>query len=96
MRSGPSSWDMRVFDPSKKNVLQVIKTVASRLGNTPAIGCKCYVNPVIIKAYFGGIATADAALNRESGAYVPAPWVVFPGVDPPAIFLTNLCLRDQG
>jgi DNA topoisomerase I len=39
---------------AKKNVVQAIKSVASRLGNTPAICRKCYVNPVIIEAYLGG------------------------------------------
>ena len=38
----------------KANVVQVIKAVASRLGNTPAICRKCYVNPVIIEAYVEG------------------------------------------
>jgi DNA topoisomerase I len=39
---------------SKKNVVQAIKAVAARLGNTPAICRKCYVNPVIIEAYLAG------------------------------------------
>jgi DNA topoisomerase I len=38
----------------RANVVQVIKTVASRLGNTPAICRKCYVNPSIIEAYVEG------------------------------------------
>jgi len=52
---------------AKKNVVQVIKTVASRLGNTPAISRKCYVNPVIIEAYLEGslLQTLHSIANRE-------------------------------
>jgi DNA topoisomerase-1 len=39
---------------ARVNVVQVIKTVASHLGNTPAVCRKCYVNPVIIEAYVEG------------------------------------------
>lgn len=39
---------------ARKNVVQVIKCVASRLGNTPAICRKCYVSPAIIEAYLAG------------------------------------------
>ena len=47
--------------------MQVIKTVASRLGNTPAICRKCYVNPVIIEAYMEGslLQTLHAIADRE-------------------------------
>jgi DNA topoisomerase-1 len=38
----------------KTNVVQAIKTVAARLGNTPAICRKCYVHPVIIESYLAG------------------------------------------
>jgi DNA topoisomerase I len=38
----------------RAHVVQVIKTVASHLGNTPAICRKCYVNPSIIEAYVEG------------------------------------------
>jgi DNA topoisomerase I len=39
---------------ARKNVVQAIKSVASRLGNTPAICRKCYVSPAIIEAYLAG------------------------------------------
>ena len=39
----------------KQHVVQVIKTVAARLGNTPAICRRCYVNPAIIEAYMDGL-----------------------------------------
>ena len=39
---------------AKKQVVQAVKHVAFRLGNTPAICRKCYVHPVIIEAYLAG------------------------------------------
>lgn len=39
---------------AKKNVVQAIKSVAERLGNTPAVCRKCYVHPAILERYFGG------------------------------------------
>lgn len=37
---------------AKKQVVEAIKTVAQRLGNTPSICRKCYVHPSIIDSYF--------------------------------------------
>ncbi len=39
---------------AKKNVVEAIKAVAERLGNTPSICRKCYVHPVVLEAYLGG------------------------------------------
>ncbi len=39
---------------AKKNVVEAIKSVAARLGNTPSICRKCYVHPVVLEAYLGG------------------------------------------
>jgi len=36
---------------AKRNVLRAIESVASKLGNTPAICRKCYVHPVILETY---------------------------------------------
>jgi DNA topoisomerase-1 len=49
------------------NLVQVIKAVASRLGNTPAICRKCYVNPVIINAYMEGslLRTLQTILDHD-------------------------------
>ncbi len=41
---------------AKKNVMEAIKKVASRLGNTPAICRKCYVHPAVLDAYMEGAA----------------------------------------
>jgi DNA topoisomerase-1 len=38
----------------KQNIVQAIKAVASKLGNTPAVCRKCYVHPLIIEAYLEG------------------------------------------
>lgn len=44
---------------AKKNLVQAIKTVAQRLGNTPAVCRKCYIHPDIVQSYFeGGLAKA--------------------------------------
>jgi DNA topoisomerase-1 len=69
---------------AKKNVVEAIKAVASRLGNTPSVCRKCYVHPAVLEAYLGGmspgeikekkreieeeIAEHSAALRREEQA----------------------------
>ena len=51
---------LREFDPyetqnqAKKNVIQAIKTVAERLGNTPSVCRKCYIHPAVLEHYFSG------------------------------------------
>jgi DNA topoisomerase-1 len=39
---------------AKKNVIQAIKAVAERLGNTPAVCRKCYIHPAVLEHYFSG------------------------------------------
>jgi DNA topoisomerase-1 len=39
---------------AKKNVVAAIKSVAERLGNTPAVCRECYVHPAVIDSYMGG------------------------------------------
>lgn len=39
----------------KKNVVQVVKSVAEQLGNTPSVCRSSYIHPLIIKAYEKGI-----------------------------------------
>lgn len=48
---------------AKKNVVEAVKAVAERLGNTPAICRKCYVHPAVIESYLGGDMTA--AFSRQ-------------------------------
>jgi DNA topoisomerase-1 len=39
---------------AKKNVVQAITQVASRLGNTPSVCRKCYVHPAVLECYLNG------------------------------------------
>jgi DNA topoisomerase-1 len=39
---------------AKKNVVEAIKAVARRLGNTPAVCRKCYVHPAVLECYLTG------------------------------------------
>jgi DNA topoisomerase-1 len=39
---------------AKRNVVQAIEQVSSRLGNTPTICRKCYVHPAVLDAYLEG------------------------------------------
>ena len=39
---------------AKKNITGAIKTVAQRLGNTPAVCRKCYVHPAVFASYLDG------------------------------------------
>ena len=42
---------------AKKNVVEIVKTVAGRLGNTPSVCRKCYIHPLVIEAYLSGAIT---------------------------------------
>jgi DNA topoisomerase-1 len=39
---------------AKSNVVQAIKQVAARLGNTPSVCRKCYVPPAVLDCYMNG------------------------------------------
>jgi DNA topoisomerase-1 len=39
---------------AKEKLKQVLQTVANRLGNTPTMCRKCYVNPVVVDAFLAG------------------------------------------
>lgn len=51
---------LRDFEPTdtetqlKKNIVEAIKSVAQRLGNTPAVCRKCYIHPAVLDAYLTG------------------------------------------
>ena len=55
---------------AKKNVVEAIKAVAERLGNTPAVCRKCYVHPAVLECYMCGsmLERLEAAVKREMGA----------------------------
>lgn len=48
---------------AKRNVVQAIKQVAARLGNTPSVCRKCYVHPVVLECYLNG--TLPAEMKRR-------------------------------
>jgi DNA topoisomerase-1 len=39
---------------ARRNVVQAIKDVARRLGNTPSVCRKCYVHPAVFDTYLSG------------------------------------------
>ena len=39
---------------AKKNIVQAVKSVAERLGNTPAVSRKSYIHPAVLDAYLDG------------------------------------------
>jgi DNA topoisomerase I len=39
---------------AKQNVVQAIKSVAARLGNTPSVCRKCYIHPAVLDSYMSG------------------------------------------
>ena len=51
---------------AKKNVVEAIKLVASRLGNTPSVCRKCYVHPTVLESYLGGamLKTFEASVEQ--------------------------------
>ena len=51
--------DFTSLTEAKSNTVQVIKEVASTLGNTPAICRRCYIHPTILDAYL------ERSLNRD-------------------------------
>lgn len=52
---------------AKKNVVEAIKSVASRLGNTPSVCRKCYVHPAVLESYLGGAGMEAARVELERG-----------------------------
>lgn len=52
---------------AKKNVVEAVKTVAERLGNTPAVSRKNYIHPAVIDAYLEGavIDTLEQLMEQE-------------------------------
>ena len=45
---------------AKKNVVDAIKRVAARLGNTPSVCRKCYVHPAVLESYMSGAMVQSA------------------------------------
>ena len=51
---------------AKKNLVQAIKSVSERLGNTPAICRKCYIHPAVLNAYTDGSMLRTLKSNTEA------------------------------
>ncbi|MGA9243878.1 MAG: DNA topoisomerase IB [Silvibacterium sp.] len=51
---------------AKRNVVEVIKGVAKRLGNTPTVCRKCYVHPAVLDCYFAGALIPVASKRTEN------------------------------
>jgi DNA topoisomerase-1 len=64
---------LREFEPAesdtqaKKNIVAAVKTVAERLGNTPAVCRKCYVHPTVLESYLTGsmLKVLEGQVERE-------------------------------
>jgi DNA topoisomerase I len=62
-------YDFEVFESegeAKKNVVEIVKAVAARLGNTPSVCRKCYIHPAVINAYMSGRFT-KTRMKHEDG-----------------------------
>ena len=60
---------LEVFDTkaaAKKNIVEAVKNVSSRLGNTPSVCRKCYVHPQIFDAYLDGHLVAVLQQRAEA------------------------------
>jgi DNA topoisomerase-1 len=53
---------------AKKNIVEAVQAVATRLGNTPAICRKCYVHPMVLDAYLDHSLLAGLKTKRTNGA----------------------------
>jgi DNA topoisomerase-1 len=71
---------LREFEPfnspteAKRNLVQAVKSVASRLGNTPSVCRKCYIHPAVLEAYLNGesVASAKRKLDAEIAEHAHA------------------------
>ncbi len=71
---------LREFEPftstteAKKNVVDAIKSVAQRLGNTPAVCRKCYIHPAVLDAYLNGdsVRSAKRKLDKKIAEHAHA------------------------
>ncbi len=59
---------------AKKNIVEAVKSVSSRLGNTPSVCRKCYVHPQIFDAYLDGhlVETLQQRAEQELRENLPS------------------------
>jgi DNA topoisomerase-1 len=62
--SGPAATETQ----AKRNVVEAIKAVAARLGNTPAVCRKCYIHPAVLDRYLSGamLQAAETEVAEEA------------------------------
>ena len=70
-------------EPTKKDLVSVVKQVAAKLGNTPTVCRQCYIHPAVIDAYLdGSIApgarrpATDAPPTRSLNLTAEERWVL--------------------
>lgn len=72
-----ASLALRAFEPfesekqAKKNVVQAVKDVARRLGNTPAVCRKCYLHPAVLECYMAGSLASAVRKKAEKTSEEP-------------------------
>jgi len=62
--------ELKQFDSqaqAKKNIVQAIESVATRLGNTPSVCRKCYIHPDILNSYLDGTLIETLKARAERG-----------------------------
>lgn len=50
---------------AEQQIVEVIKSVAEQLGNTPTVCRKCYVHPIVLERYVAGSLTAQGRTSRR-------------------------------
>ena len=63
-------WSCEAFSSkteAQKNVVEVVKSVAAKLGNTPTVCRKSYIHPEVLQGYLGGSLPVEKAA-RPQGA----------------------------
>src|SRR5579884_271303 len=53
---------------AKRNIVQAVKRVAERLGNTPTVCRSCYIHPVVLERYQEGVTLED--FRRKAERYI--------------------------
>ncbi|MES2462271.1 MAG: DNA topoisomerase IB [Armatimonadota bacterium] len=51
---------------AKKNMVEAVKRVSQRLGNTPTICRKCYIHPAVLDSYLDGSLTGTLTASSDS------------------------------
>jgi DNA topoisomerase-1 len=57
----------------KKNIVEAIKSVAKRLGNTPSVCRKCYIHPAVLEAYLAGTLPTQPGSNHTTASHAHTP-----------------------